>query len=38
MKYDFLTDSLILFIDKEIFVTFRTNLIIDDSSNWSDNI
>ena len=38
MKYDFLTDSLILFIDREIFVTFKTNLIIDDSSNWSDNI
>ena len=38
MKDDFLTDSLILFIEREIVVTFSTNLIIDDSSNWSDNV
>jgi hypothetical protein len=38
MKDDFLTDSLILFIEREIFVTFSTNLIIDDSNNWRDYI
>jgi hypothetical protein len=34
----FLMDSLILFIEREIVVTFSTNSIIDDSSNWSDNV
>ena len=38
MKDDFLMDSLILFIEREIVVMFSTNLIIDDSSNWSDNV
>jgi hypothetical protein len=38
MKDDFLTDSLILFIEREIVVTFSTNLIIDDSNNWRDYI
>jgi hypothetical protein len=38
MKDDFLTDSLILFIEREIDVTFSTNLIIDDSNNWSDYV
>jgi hypothetical protein len=38
MKDDFLTDSLILFIEREIVVTFSTNLIIDDSNNWSDYV
>ena len=38
MKDDFLMDSFILFIEREIVVTFSTNLIIDDSSNLSDNV
>jgi hypothetical protein len=38
MKDDFLMDSLISFIEREIVMTFSTNLIIDDSSNWSDNV